>query len=1135
MSVYLDDTLADFPGTLLTSHASTPVGTWTWPNNATHVAGSAAITLDGAGFCFNSGGAGAQISSASLPSSPNFQVFFSTDSISPVGTIAGILLFADISGGVLNHSVSYAFDRTHGRCFFYQDGSAISTNGEAQSDGTVVYRRVDVITAGSTTTLTSYYSTTSITGPWTLDLTGTSLFTPSYPIAVGPYFALGATTTTTGPHVGNIIYQDSPPSVDVGIGQIASSGEHVQFQFNRISDGALAYASALITAPVLFKNGTNIGPLWDFYISGFHNRILAKVPIGVSFAPGDTASLTAPISWMQTTLGNVAALAPLNLLNNTGKSCYGTDPSAPRPFRPGFNMDAVGIAINTPYQIFKNFRFRLQTQGFFSALDAGGYPTTIFNQPQDFPFASFAADPNSVDTTTYAGFQAGLWAIQYDDLAPISSPTTLDIVSGDGTKSTAAIQSAYTNPGINGVGICKVYNCQRVGGSGVADMPLSLRVSNAAKAPQFANLAIYGPNDFTPTIPQTLDTSNPYAVCSRFLKRFPNGAGSLRWNGAMWSFLSGVCTITESWQDHQLSDFTWNGNFQSRTIGYTLAEAFTTGAQPWFYGSELGTPYPIIMTSNITTAPAAGSFTTITYTLDSSNPVLAGQILAMPSGENCRVRSTDGAGNAVIERGSWWNGAPSTPATQTAGSIPCYARHASSLSILPSGVFQLVHFHTQAPHGLTTGLKGATDGTFPTLNFADGSSWNPTGNGQTAANPCYVTGPNTLLAYWTTGTGGGGIPTTISGGSIGLNPATAIATLAFPPEGVPWEAACLATGAITPVPDVHFNVPALGTDGYFAAAAAKIKANRAPGGQIILEGQNEEWDDPSSWWTAAQCGAFDSIFGNPLHTYFLTRVQRCYNIFQTVFGSRASEIKVSVSIQFGNTGIEYLTIAQSLGLPIHYYSVAPYQIVMQGQDFSALTPIIMRCDIPQTIDHTLNDILCSDATNFSYNHSVALAQHEIMTYNNANPGIGCQLYAYEGDIQEATPQDPVNINYRAAMNHDVVHDPLFYIAQWDLFAAYQRDGFARFNIQGWSSFYNYFATWPVWAAPEQVQGKGDGSDGLLDNRVTMCSVGLVSPYVTKSTLVNQDDNSVSVRGLAVNDWLGTEASGKTLVFPVRSR
>ena len=56
----------------------------------------------------------------------------------------------------------------------------------------------------------------------------------------------------------------------------------------------------------------------------------------------------------------------------------------------------------------------------------------------------------------------------------------------------------------------------------------------------------------------------------------------------------------------------------------------------------------------------------------------------------------------------------------------------------------------------------------------------------------------------------------------------------------------------------------------------------------------------------------------------------------------------------------------------------------------------------------------------------------------------------------------------------------------------------------------------------QVPGRGDGSDGQLDNRTLLATPG--KPH-TKSALVSQDMSCVSVRGLALNNWLRDVAAG----------
>ncbi len=107
---------------------------------------------------------------------------------------------------------------------------------------------------------------------------------------------------------------------------------------------------------------------------------------------------------------------------------------------------------------------------------------------------------------------------------------------------------------------------------------------------------------------------------------------------------------------------------------------------------------------------------------------------------------------------------------------------------------------------------------------------------------------------------------------------------------------------------------------------------------------------------------------------------------------------------------------------------------------------------------------------------------------------------------------------------------------------YQLYGFKAFNQYALSmgTADDYYGAYHL---QQQLHGRGDGSDGLSDNRLTLACPG--KPH-SKPATVNQDVACVSVRGQAFIDWMKATPpapppapqSGRKLRFvplPYRSR
>jgi hypothetical protein len=110
-------------------------------------------------------------------------------------------------------------------------------------------------------------------------------------------------------------------------------------------------------------------------------------------------------------------------------------------------------------------------------------------------------------------------------------------------------------------------------------------------------------------------------------------------------------------------------------------------------------------------------------------------------------------------------------------------------------------------------------------------------------------------------------------------------------------------------------------------------------------------------------------------------------------------------------------------------------------------------------------------------------------------------------------------------NDDLVYNPNFRQAELDFFA-YCQKWVKGGNIYAYGMPTGETAQWVVYHWQGQKPGKGDGSDGLADNRLCLAMPG--QPH-TKARNTSQDATNVSVRGQAFLDWMKATAPAATPV------
>ncbi|APW59223.1 hypothetical protein [Paludisphaera borealis] len=196
---------------------------------------------------------------------------------------------------------------------------------------------------------------------------------------------------------------------------------------------------------------------------------------------------------------------------------------------------------------------------------------------------------------------------------------------------------------------------------------VTVSITGTGGVPNYSNLVIYGPSDWTPpspAAPVVLDRSflNKVGPTKFIRDSLVGGLGVVRHMDSCGVFFP----LSEPEDARQDADLYW-GQLNKYINTYKVASfvPMDYATTPWTYthvptGAQT---YSVALAADITTAPAAGTTETIQITPDTNNPVMAGTRLLAGS-EWMRVTAVSGS-NVTVVRGA----KDTTPATHAAGTI----------------------------------------------------------------------------------------------------------------------------------------------------------------------------------------------------------------------------------------------------------------------------------------------------------------------------------------------------------------------------------------------------------------------------------------------------------------------------------
>jgi hypothetical protein len=978
------------------------------------------------------------------------------------------------------------------------------------------------------------------------------------------------------------------PPVGVQSAYVATSGKMIGVVLQSVNGGAVVPATSVITPPTLYKNGNSVGQLSTSWITGYYNRCLFFVPSGVSFGPTDTATLSAPSGWINTSAGICGAVSNLPLTNYVGKSAIGTS-SLTKTFKPGWNFPHLGTIVWSTYQIPKNWLYRIGGFSNVATQTPDGKPLTLTNANAYAEF-SYNNSGNGLDNTFYPG-TPGLYAIGWDDLNP-SQPSTFSLLTLDTTNTVVTERTDLANPGSGGIGKVRVFNVQHASSAVNVNLDIWVQLTCSSLAPQFNNLVIYGSGDFNyqTNVPTVLNRSNPYALSATFMDRMKYGCGSMRFVDSDWNF-GGLSSIADPEQLHNLTDFAWGQGIQpiKSTIGYTQARPWNPSVTGYVYTDLFGSPFTATLAANID-----NHTTTLTISDAATAPVIYGLKLQVDS-ELMRVLSVSGT-TVTVERGS----CGTTATSHNAGSIQVLNRYPINWSNWGNGG-QITELVTQNPHGIRTGQAPGWGGSWPEFFYTDGSHGFPGGFGG-YNRTAFVTSANTYIV----GFGGAINPNAQSvtmAQTYTLNPSNNTTIWNWPDNaGYPPEFSAIVVAQF-PGCAYHVNVPHAASDSLAFVVAKRTFTYLPTDRTIYLEFTNEPWNNGFSesnvWTGTVSSWLYPGGFGRE---WYIVRANQIRNIFQEVASSMnwTGRIVLVLNNQFVNPpgAQSYLNFAQANNINVGGIAIAPYIVT----DSSVTSQIAWwQADDDQAVDLFIHDLLFNVSAN-GYPAIMNATMGYIAAYNAAT-GNNCVLYGYEGGISSSVPVanttlsttidnqtqtvpvasaaayivgqyivvsetelmritaingntltvnrgqsgiqdvgstavahnsgDSVRSCYKER-NYDLIYNPNWYIAEQDWFGMLQTYGFVNLNQYAYSMAAVGNAQWGAYHWEGQLHGRGDGSDGLADNRLTLGCPG--KPH-TKTPNVNQDQANVSVRGQAFLDWMKSMVHNRRprLVFPSRRK
>jgi hypothetical protein len=325
--------------------------------------------------------------------------------------------------------------------------------------------------------------------------------------------------------------------------------------------------------------------------------------------------------------------------------------------------------------------------------------------------------------------------------------------------------------------------------------------------------------------------------------------------------------------------------------------------------------------------------------------------------------------------------------------------------------------------------------------------------------------------------------------------------------------------ALAPGADMWLNIPDTSNNDLVDAIATAVR-DGLPAGQhrVLVELGNEFWNYANARLDSANQVGYVCQYADKADV-LIQRGSDVTDRIRAVFEDhgRGSEVKFVVAWQQG--GIPYMiTRATALGLntKVDVYSTAPYFLPAVTTELNAAY-------------EAATDDECLDIYKFDLEDNIANiagAMHsdgKAIQTEKANTGRNIEFICYEGGFDSMVPVPfSTGITDSLQRNLDLNYNPYAYLAMYDTAYIHKRrgwcDGIAHYRHITAPSWNGPTGSWSLWGINEfhgQIPGRGDGSDGRHDNRLTLARPGQPN---TKPGYVSQAETNVSVRMQGLLDY-----------------
>lgn len=965
-------------------------------------------------------------------------------------------------------------------------------------------------------------------------------------------------------------YVVRPPAVTsaaarINAAKVTTSGRCIYAELVSLIDATYMPILSVDTMPVVWRNGVEVGPCTRAVFTPDHHGFMLFLPDSIAVETGDTVSLSAPMAWASVANDFAEALDRSPVAIHAGRSWVTTDTFKPT-LKIGMNFGHQQVPTYGTYGITRDMRVRgTSWEVGVTGWDANGFPAKL---DRDTVATTILYDTNSsVIDETGTPTPEGLYAVGWGRNAP--SEVECSLASDNATVTERSDLS--TAGGADGRGFVRVFDFKRNPGTTRTNFRVSLKITDKQRAPSWQYLVVYGPGDFEAKQPVVLEgIGDPSYPSAMFMRRTAGGIGGMRFADGVIGYdnADNACEPEHMMPETRCQ---WNGWYRADQIKFKQARPWTNANSPYYY-SPLGNgeQFPATLGSSLD-APAAGTRQVVQVPDAETAPVFEGLVL-QSGGERMRVLSVDGQ-SVTIERGS----ESTIPQARGAGPIVVAGRFPlPDLSAFGVSNMQVMELVATTRHKYRSGNHAHLDGGgWAPWPMADGSKSNNNNWLQYYTQGTLVTAADRLVIM----TKGPNKPNTTLAGPVDLAPDIHWTWLTVPgsphlPYSVQARVAARANSDLHV--NIPYAASNSYVDALAKILLANYPPGRRVYVEYLNEPWNwayPTWQTQATWCYLQDRGPEGSM------TWIIRRGGQVTQRIQAAFDAvgRGAEVRGVFNMQQGRSDLVRTAALQcrAEGLPVPDMAIAPYtEISMQP----SLVRGFEAGGIDRAVDLWTYHVGFGTNPNVSGSMAYCQANRKAVDAVNAEFGLHVESYGYEGGTDTAWPIVVANLAADVAATatsiscgdaslfvpgqhlkvdaewikvssisgntltvqrgmsgtqaaahakgaqvrnaymesaRDLTYHPLFRIAEHSQYALWQRY-FDRLLPNGYS------VGWPsgnkAWGYSHwfnQMPGRGDGKDGLADNRLFMATPGYPT---TKPPGVSQDLNSVSVRQRAFVEW-----------------